>query len=125
MKPYKIRCLNVSYYCHPLYQAMVGYAHIHQQSDKYLENSVDSATDKVFYDSLYVAIPYTLLLERLPDPPDGALKSMLSLIFIIFVYFYPVVRGLILHWSRSIFDSFLAKDNKNVFVRHGISRPEK
>ena len=72
-----------------------------------------------------MAVPYNFLLERLPEPPDGTLKYMLSLIFIIFVYLYPVVRGLILHWSRSIFTSFLAKDNMNVFVRHVISRPEK
>ena len=41
------------------------------------------------------------------------------------IYLYPVVRGLILLWSTSILDSFLAKDNRNVFVRHGKHRREK
>ena len=45
---------------------------------------------------------------------------MLSLTLILFLYFYPVVRDLILHWSRSIFASILEKDNRNVFVRHDI-----
>ena len=50
---------------------------------------------------------------------------MLSLTLIIFVYLYPSVKGLILHWSRSIFASISDKDNMNVFVRHGIRRHEK
>ena len=50
---------------------------------------------------------------------------MLSLNLMIFLYLYPVVRGLILHWSRSMFASILAKDNSNVFVRHVIPRRAK
>ena len=50
---------------------------------------------------------------------------MLSLTLILFVYLYPVVRGLIIHWSRSIFASILVKYNRNVFVRHGIHRRSK
>ena len=72
-----------------------------------------------------MAIPYTFLLKRLPETPDVALKSMLSLTIIIFVYLYPVVRGLIIHWYRSTFASILAKNKRNVFVRHGIRRREK
>ena len=64
-------------------------------------------------------------MERLPDPPDGTLKYMLSLTIILFIYLYTVVRLLILQWSRSIFASILAKDNSNAFVRHGIRRCEK
>ena len=95
----QITCLNVSYYCHSLYQAKGYYAHINQQSDKYLEDSVASATAKLFYDdSLNLPIPYTFLLGHLPEPPDGALKYMLSLTLILFSYFYPVVRVLVLHW---------------------------
>ena len=78
---------------------------------------------KLFYDDpINLVILYTFLLERLPDPPDGALKSTLSINLILFVYLYPVVRGLILHWSRYIFSSILSKYNRNVFVRHGIHR---
>ena len=64
-------------------------------------------------------------MERLPEPPDGALKYMLSLNLILFVYLYPLVRGLILHWYMSICDSILVEDNRNVFVRHVIRRHAK
>ena len=114
------------YYCHSLYQAEGDYARLQQQSDKDTEDAFASATAIVFYDdSLNLAILYTLLLERLSDPPDGALKYMLSLALILFVYLYPVLRGLILHCSRSIFASILSKDNRNAFVRHGIRHCEK
>ena len=54
----QITCLNVSYYCHSLYQAKGYYAHINQQSDKYLEDSVAATTAKVLYDyPLNLAIP--------------------------------------------------------------------
>ena len=78
MQSNQITCLNVRYYCHSLYQAKGDYARLHQKSDKDIEDTVAAATAKVFYDyPLNLAIPYTLLLERLPDPPDGALKSMI------------------------------------------------
>ena len=38
---------------------------------------------------------------------------------------YPAVRGFILNWSMTIFVSFLDKENRNVFVRHGIRCREK
>ena len=79
----------------------------------------------LYNNPLILDIPYTFLLERLSDPPDDALKSMLSITLILFVYLYPVVRGLILHWYISIFASFVAKDNRNVLVRHGIHPPAK
>ena len=51
------------------------YDNIHQQSDKDIEDAVAAATDQVFSDDTFnLAIPYTLILERLPYPPDGALK---------------------------------------------------
>ena len=105
---------------------MGSYYRLHQQSDKDQEDSVSASTAKVLYDDpLDLAILYTFILERLPEPPDDALKLMLSLTRIIYVYLYPVVRGLILHWYSSIFALFLAKDNMNVFVRYGIRRFEK
>ena len=112
----KITCFNVRYYWHSLYQAKGDYAHLHQQSDKDLEDEVAAATAKVFYDDLLdLDIPYNLFLIRLPDPPDDALRSMLSLNLILFLYLYPVARGLILHWYRSISVSILDKYNRNVF----------
>ena len=122
----QITCLNVRYYCHSLYQAKGDYAHLHQKSDKDIEDTVGAATAKLFYDDpLNLDIQYAFLLERLSDPPDDALKSMLSITLILFVYFYPVARGLILHWYRSITASILSKDNINVFVQHGIRRRAK
>ena len=59
-------------------------------------------------------------MEQLPESHDDALKSMLSLTLILFVYLYPVVRYMIPHWYRSTFASILAKYNRNMFVRHGI-----
>ena len=74
------------YYFQSFYQAEGVYAHLHQQSDKDIEDAVIAVTDKVFYDDpLDLAIPYTLILERLPDPPYGALKSMISINLILFV----------------------------------------
>ena len=94
--------------------------------DKDIEDAVSDGTDKLFYDDpLNLAIPYTFLLKRLPEPPDGPFKYMLSLTLILFVCFYPVVRGLILYWYRSIFASLLDKYNRNFFVRHGIQRRAK
>ena len=98
-----------------------AYARLQQQSDKYIEDAFAAATAKLFYDNpLNLAIAYILLLVRLTDPPDGAFKYMISLTLILFVYLYPLVRELILHWSRSIFASILSKDDRNMFVRHGI-----
>ena len=95
----QITCLNVRYYCHSLYQAEGDYARLQQQSDKDTEDAFASATAIVFYDdSLNLAILYTLLLEHLPEPPDGELIYMLAITIILLVYLYPVVRGLIIQW---------------------------
>ena len=50
---------------------------------------------------------------------------MISFNLILFIYLYPVVRVLIIHWYMCIFASFLAKGNRNVFVQHGILCREK
>ena len=118
--------LNVRYYCHSFYQTKGAYDNIHQPSDKDIKDAFDAATAKVFYDDpLDLALPYTFLWEFLPDKPDGALKSMFSLILILLVYIYPVLRVLIIHWYSSIFYSILDKDNRNVFMRQGIRHREK
>ena len=119
----KITCLNVRYYFHSFYKAKWDYARLHQQSDKDLEDAVSTDTSKLFYDNpFHFSILYTLLLELIPEPLDVTLWSILSVTIILFVYLYPVVRGLIIYWSWSIFDSILSKDNRNMFVRHGIRR---
>ena len=119
----QITCLNARYYCHSLYQVKKNYDHLHQQSYKDIENSVAVATAIVFYDDPFnFPITCIFLLGLLPEPPDGAHKSMLSLTLILFIYLYPLVRVLIIHWSRTIFDELLSKYNRNVFVRHGRRR---
>ena len=113
----QIICLSASYYCHSLYQSRRNYTHLHQQNDNYTVDSVSAATAIVFYDDPFnLTIQCIFLLGYLPEPPEGAIKSILSLALIRFVYLYPLVRSLILNWSRPIFVSFLAKDNWNVFV---------
>ena len=49
-----------------------------------------------------MAVPYVYLLEILPEPPDGLLKSILSLTLILIVYLYPILRGLTRLWRRSL-----------------------
>ena len=64
-----------------------------------MDKAVASATATVFYDDpLHLEIPYTLLLERLLEPPDGLIKSMLYFALILFVYLYPILIVLISLW---------------------------
>ena len=115
----QITCLNVGYYCYSFYQAKEDYSRLHKQSFKGIEYAVAAATDIALYgDPLHLEILYILFLERLPNPPDGALKSMLLLTLVLFEYLYSVVRGLILNSYGPIFASLLAKTNRNMFVRH-------
>ena len=79
-----------------------------------MTEAVVAATVAVFYDDpLHLAIPYIYFMEILPDPPAGLLKSMLSFILILFVYLYPILRGLISLWMKLIL---------KIFVNHGRRR---
>ena len=70
---------------------------------KDLDEAVAVATTLVFYnDPLCLAYPYVYLLEILPEPPDGLLKSILYLTLILIVYLYPILRGLTRLWRRSL-----------------------
>ena len=68
-----------------------------------MDEAVSAATVAVFYDDpLRLATPYTFSLKLLPEPPDGFIKSVLSFAHILFVYFYPILKGLISLWLRRI-----------------------
>ena len=49
-------------------------------------------------------------MECLPEPLDGLLKSMLSFPLILFVYLYPIFRGLISLWMKRILKIFVNHD---------------
>ena len=83
----QITCFNERYYCHSLYQAKGAYAHLNQHSEKYIEYSVDAAIDIVFYDDPFnLVITYIFFLERLTEPPDGALKKTLTYSYNILIF---------------------------------------
>ena len=60
-------------------------------------------------------------MEMLPEPPDGMLKSALALTLILFVYMYPILRGIIRLWAR-LLHVYIWKKRDNIFVRHGRRR---
>ena len=79
--------------------------------------AVAAATVTVFYDDpIHLEIPYIYFMERLPEPPDGLLKSMLSFTLILFAYLYPILRGLI---------SFCMKRILKIFVNHDRRRQKR
>ena len=80
----RIVCLKERYYCHSYYQVKGAYAHLNQSSEKDLDEAVHAATAIIYYDDpLRMTIPYEFLLKRLPEPPDGLTKGLLSLSLII------------------------------------------
>ena len=88
-------CLRDRYSCHSFYQVQGVYAHLHQSSEKDLDEAIQTATAIIYYDDpLRLAIPYEYLLEWLPEPPDGITKSLLSLTIIISIYSMIVIKGL-------------------------------
>ena len=88
-----------------------------------MEDAIEQATTVVYYDDpLHLAVPYTFFLERLPEPPDGLVKLVLSLTLILFVYMYPVVRGLTNLWSRLAYSKLLANNKSNIFIQCGRRR---
>ena len=112
-----IVCLNQKSFYFYFYQTQGAYAHLDQRSEKNLDKAVTAETVAVFYDDpLHLATPYIFFMERLPEPLDGLLKSMLSFILILFVYLYPILRGLISLWTKRIL---------KIFVNHGRRRQKR
>ena len=111
-----IVCLNQKFCCFSFYQTQGFYAHLDQRSKKDLDEEVAAATTVVFYDDpLNLEILYTFFLERLLDPPDSFLKSVLSFSPIVFVYLYQILWGLISLWLIRIG----AYNFSNIFANHG------
>ena len=95
--------MNATYSCFSSYPVQGGYAHLNQRHETYLNEAVAAATTLVYYnDPLRLAVPYLYLLEILPEPHDGLLKSILSLALILILYLYPILRGLTRLWRRSL-----------------------
>ena len=93
--------MNAKFSCFSSYQVQGAYTHLNQRHEKDLDEAVSAATTLVFYnDPLRLAVPYEYLLEMLPEPPDGLLKSLFSLPLILIVYLYPILRGLTCLWRR-------------------------
>ena len=79
----RIPCLNATFSCFSSYQVQGAYSHLNQKHEKDLDKAVAAATTLVYYnDPLRLAVPYVHLLEMLPEPPNGLLKSILSLTLI-------------------------------------------
>ena len=53
----------------------------------------------------------------LPEPPDGLLKSILSLALILIVYLYPILRGLTRLWRRSLIAYMLQRKLPTFHIR--------
>ena len=99
--PIKMVCLNENLYCHSYYQVRGAFAHLNQTGEPDLDEAIAEATKLVYYDDpLHLAIPYNFFMEMLPEPPDGMLKSALAFTLILFVYMYPILRGIIRLWAR-------------------------
>ena len=95
--------MNAKFICFSSYQVQGAYTHLNQRHEKDLDEAVSAATTLVLYnDPLRLAVPYVYLLEMLPKPPNGLLKSNLSLTLILIVYLYPIFWGLTRLWRISL-----------------------
>ena len=61
-------------------------------------------------------------MDLLPEPPDGFVKSILSLALILFVYLYPIFVALTKYWTKLICSCIILSDDRNVFIRRGRHR---
>ena len=122
----RIVCLKERYYCHSYYQIKGAYAHLNESSAKDLDEAVHAAKAIIYYDDpLRMAIPYEFLLKRLPKPPDGITKGLLSLSLIISIYSWIVAKGLTRLWYQLVTAHLFKKDTHNIFVRFGRKRRHK
>ena len=98
-----IPCLNATFSCFSSYQVQGAYPHLNLRHEKYLDEAVAAATTLVYYnDPLRLAVTYVYLLKMLPEPPDGLIKSILSLALVLILYLYPILRGITRLWRRSL-----------------------
>ena len=117
----KIVCLNQNMHCYSHYQVQGAYAHLNQTICQDLHEALAAAcTIKYYDDPLHLTVPYLFFIYLLPEPPDGLVKSSLSLALILFAYLYPIFIALIRYWTKLICSSIILSDYKNAFNRHGI-----
>ncbi|KAL7526219.1 LOW QUALITY PROTEIN: hypothetical protein ACHAXR_003428, partial [Thalassiosira sp. AJA248-18] len=104
-----------------------AYAHLNQRTtEKDLDEAVHSSSSIIYYDDLmHLAVLYEFLLARLPEPPDGLLKSALSLGLIFLVYSLMIFKGILRLWLRLLSAYFFQIDARNIFVRYGCKRRRK
>ena len=107
-------------HCYSHYQVQGAYAHLDQKTCQDLDEALAAACAIRYYDDyLHLAVPYIFFMHLLPEPPDGFVKSFLSLALILFVYLYPIFIALIRYWKKLIFSCIILTDDKNAFNRHG------
>ena len=122
----RIVCSRDKYYCHSFYQVQGAYAHLNQRTEKDLDEAVQAASRIVYYDDpVRLAVPYEFLMARLPEPPDGLLKSALSLGLILLVYSLMIIKGILRLWLRLLSAYLFQIDVRNIFVRYGRKRRRK
>ena len=77
----------------------------------------DASRPLVFDDDpFHLAAIYEFFSKKLPEPPDGPLKRMFALSLILFVYLFPVARGLLYLWVNKLTDYTVRKNDKNIFI---------
>ena len=75
-----IVCLNLNLCWYSFYQVQGAYTHLNKWCEKDLDKSVSAATTLEFYDeTFHLEIPCMFLLKRTPKPPEGLIRSVLSL----------------------------------------------
>ena len=98
------------------------YAHLNQIQEKDLNKAVSAATELFYYNNpMHLEMSNVFFLKLLPEPPTGMLKSFIYFTLILFVYLYPIIRGLIIFWVRLLGAYINSKENTN-FVQHGQRR---
>lgn len=118
-----IVCLNSNYYCHSFYQTQGAYAHLNQPGDTELNDAISASQAVLFYDDpLLLSVPYDFLMKRLPEPPDGIIKTSLCLGAIIIAFMYPILRGFGPFWFRLILSPFRNYARRRSYRRCRSSR---
>ena len=113
-------CLNQNMHCYSNYQVQGAYAHLNKKMCQDIDEALAAVCAIRYYDDpLHLAVPYLFFIDLLPEPPDGFVKSFLSLALILFVYLYPIFIALIQYWTKLICSSITLSDDKNSFNHQG------
>ena len=122
----KIVCLNQNMHCYYHYQVQGAYAHLNQKICQDLDKALTADCAIRYYDyPLHLAVTYLFFMDLIPEPPDGFVKSFLSLALILFLYLYPIFIALIRYGTKLIFSCIILSDDKNAFNCHGRRRKKR